>query len=139
MIKHDKLPPRRSAMSRFAKPSHKRVARALGYALTLGADFDAWRDFSHIAQARLTRTERCMAAWAFLRSLDREDAAKTSNAILGDAQSAVRPVPMFDPGDADLWASAASQAELAGFASAALDHLGGAARDAVLRQARRAA
>ncbi|WP_226942006.1 hypothetical protein [Pseudooceanicola spongiae] len=39
-----------SAMSRYAKPAHKRVSRVLGYCLTLGGA-DAWSGFAAVAAA----------------------------------------------------------------------------------------
>ncbi|WP_172330003.1 hypothetical protein [Mangrovicoccus sp. HB161399] len=56
-------------MTKYASKAHKAVARAIGYALTVGESFDAWSDFSAILSLRLTIRERAMLARAVLRSL----------------------------------------------------------------------
>ncbi len=63
-----------SAMSKYAKDEHKRAARSLGYALTLGTS-DAWLDFKTIIAARLSKEERAGLAFAALRALDDETRA----------------------------------------------------------------
>ncbi|MEY8842038.1 hypothetical protein AB9K41_23665, partial [Cribrihabitans sp. XS_ASV171] len=73
-------------MSLYAKKAHKRAAKALGYALTLGG-FDAWRDASAIWSARLAPDERAAVAWAALTALSREDAEKVATGVLGGAGS----------------------------------------------------
>jgi len=57
---------RKSAMSAFAHDRHKRVARTLGFALTLH-DGPAWAAFTAIAAARLTVPERAATAGAAVR------------------------------------------------------------------------
>lgn len=76
---------KRNAMSRFAKPAHKRVARMVGYVLTLGG-FDAFMDLAFVLRVRLTREERSHLAWAALRSLDDETAAALCDLYLGGPQ-----------------------------------------------------
>ena len=70
-----------SAMSRYAKPSHKAVARSLGFALTLG-DEQAWATFCLTAYRKLTTQERAALAYAALMSLDEGDAQTVAEAAL---------------------------------------------------------
>ena len=67
-------------MSLYAKPAHKRMARMLGFALTLG-DGITWRSFAAVAFARLTREERVALAWAALWALDEDDAVAVVEAV----------------------------------------------------------
>ena len=101
------------------KPEHKRMSRALGYALTLG-DPVAWGGFSALCRARLTVIERASLAVAALRSLPDDFALDTSAAALG-ATSA--PLPAFLGGmeDARSWASWASPSELKAYALACFE------------------
>ena len=61
----------RSAMSLYAKPGHKSVARMVGYTLTLGTA-DAFADLAYVLHRRLDPKERAGLAYAALRSLDPE-------------------------------------------------------------------
>ena len=62
-----------SAMSRHAKPSHKGMARSLGYAPTLG-DRQGWATFCLTAYRKLTTHERAAMAYASLMALDEDQA-----------------------------------------------------------------
>ena len=70
-----------SAMSRHGKPTHKAIARSLGYALTLG-DRQAWATFSLSAYRKLTAHERAALAYASLMSLDEGQAQMVAEAAL---------------------------------------------------------
>lgn len=129
---------KKNAMSLFAKEPHKKAARMLGYALTLGGH-DVWHGCALIFRARLTPQERAALAWAGLRSLDHEDAEKVAHAILGEPDAPVRPWPLFDYDDAAFWADTAGPDELAAYAEAALTRMAPAARDTLLHRMRRAA
>lgn len=73
-------------MSRFAKDGHKRVARCLGYALTLATP-QAWLDLSLILMARLSKAERAGLAYAALISLNPDDAHDVASlAIFGTSR-----------------------------------------------------
>ncbi|MGR1582008.1 hypothetical protein ACSSNL_11140 [Thalassobius sp. S69A] len=61
-------PRTKSILSRFMAPTHKRVARVLGYVLTLGTA-DAWIGFVTVITARMTVQERACLAIAALTSL----------------------------------------------------------------------
>jgi hypothetical protein len=74
---------RRSAMSLFGKPAHKKMARALGYALNIGTSA-AWHSLTIVLLARLTTAERAGLAYAALKSLEEDQAYKTASvAIFG--------------------------------------------------------
>ncbi|MFC4731976.1 hypothetical protein [Salipiger abyssi] len=78
-------------MSKFAKLAHKRVAKALGFALTLARE-SGWHGFSTVLRTRLTTEERAALAFAALRSLDDHTAYLTASAALfevvnGEAQA----------------------------------------------------
>jgi len=67
-------------MSEFAKPAHKRIARAVGYALTLN-DEAAWRALSFLLARYLSEEERAALAFCSLESLPDDlahDAASAS-------------------------------------------------------------
>ena len=73
-IQQEKRKKAKNAMSLFAKPSHKAVARAIGYALTLG-DEAAWHGLTIVLMARLSDQERAALAFAALMSLSDEHAS----------------------------------------------------------------
>ena len=117
---------KRSRLGTFMKPDHKRMARVIGYTLTVGGT-DAWAGFSTATKARLTVEERAALAWAALRSLDTpEQSEQVAKAVLSFADyplpSFLNPMP-----DARLWASWASAEELKAYALAAHDAM--SARD----------
>lgn len=95
--------------SKLIDPNHKRLSRMLGYCLTLG-DADAWAGFSFVAEARLSEAERAGIAWASLRSLEPYNAEQVAVMVLGGAGY---PLPLGDDvmGDAQWWASMASERE----------------------------
>ena len=82
-VNHDKKTPKRgkSAMSLYAKDSHKRAAKSLGFALTLGTE-SAWHSLTIILMARLTEAERAQLAFATLNSLSENHAYMTASAAL---------------------------------------------------------
>jgi len=111
----------RSGLSQLMKPEHKRMARMLGYALTLG-NADAWSGFGYVAATRLTDTERAALAFSALSSLDPEQATMTAAASIGAAGV---PLPPFLGGmdEARFWASCANRSELKAYAIAAYEAL----------------
>jgi len=64
-----------------ANTTAKRVAKAIGYALTLGTS-SAWDGLSLILLARLTKRERAALAYSALVSLDDETAYQTASAAV---------------------------------------------------------
>jgi len=70
-------------MSLYANPSHKAVARSLGYALTLG-DALAWDTLSLTLYRKLTLKERAALALACLRSMNEAEAIMTAEAAIWD-------------------------------------------------------
>ena len=73
--------PRFNAMSLYAKTAHKRVAKAIGYVLTLDTP-EAWDGFSLILLARLNKRKRAALAYAALNSLDDDTAYRTASVAL---------------------------------------------------------
>ncbi|SLN70905.1 hypothetical protein [Roseisalinus antarcticus] len=104
------------------KSEHKRMARVIGYTLTLG-DADAWAGFTTVARVRLTIEERAALAWAALRALDTPEQAE----MVADAVLAVAGYPLstfLNPmEDARWWASFASLKERKAYALAAYEAL----------------
>lgn len=95
---------------------------ALGAALALGQDADAWAAVVAIWRHRLTDAERAAVAWAALRSLPPE----TRAAILGAVDPEAGPPlpPLLAPMQAARWwATIASRAELRAYAAAAFQAL----------------
>ena len=122
-----------NAMSKFAKPAHKAVARMVGYALTLDTA-DGWSGLAFVLTARLAETERAALAYAALRALDQEQAELVAATVLGAAGD---PLPAFLGGmsDARHWASWTSPRELDAYALAALEAMKPPRRRAFLRHA----
>ena len=106
-------------LSKYMKPEHKRMSRALGYALTLDND-SGWNGFVTLAEARLSEEERAALAWASLRSLQPANADAVAKHVIGEAGF---PLPSYlgGMGDARLWASYASRSELKAYALAATE------------------
>ena len=75
----------KNAMSKWAKPAHKRVARAIGYVLTLGFSGDRAAGLATIFATLLTDEEKAGLAYAALRSMEDQNAAyqTTSLALFG--------------------------------------------------------
>lgn len=71
----------RGAMSKWAKDRHKKVARAIGFALTLGTE-SAWHGITIVLMARLSDEERAALAFAALMSLSDEHAAAVAEAAV---------------------------------------------------------
>ncbi|NRB17235.1 MAG: hypothetical protein HRU33_06555 [Rhodobacteraceae bacterium] len=71
----------KSAMSLYAKDRHKKVAKGLGFALTLG-DESAWHGLTIILMARLSEAERASLAFATLNSLSENNTYMTASAAL---------------------------------------------------------
>jgi hypothetical protein len=107
-----------NAMSAFAKPAHKSVARMLGYVLTLGGD--SWFGLRVILRSRLTVVERVALAYQALTALDEEDALEVAKTVFGEAGD---PLPAFlaPLADARQWAGYASREELKAYALASFE------------------
>ncbi|AUQ55175.1 hypothetical protein [Phaeobacter inhibens] len=80
---------RKNAMSLYAKDGHKRIAKAVGYALTLGTSA-AWHGLTFLLVARLNEAERAGLAYAALRSLNKDNAHSVASlAIFGATKGEV--------------------------------------------------
>jgi hypothetical protein len=79
----------KSAMSLYGKDGHKRIAKAVGFALTLGTTA-AWHSLTILLLARLTEAERAGLAFSALRSLDEDNAYSVASlAIFGVSKGEV--------------------------------------------------
>ena len=67
-------------MSLYAEKAHKRIARMVGYALTLGT-YEAWAGASVVIRAHLTAEERAALAWSALNALDTHEAELVLDAL----------------------------------------------------------
>ena len=94
-------------LSKYMPDAYKRVARMVGYTLSLGADADNWHGLTVVLTARLTSQERAAMAWAVLRSLTSEQIVDVAQAVLPEGSSA--PIaPLFNHMDeAAFWADTA--------------------------------
>ena len=72
-------------MSLHAKDRHKKAAKGLGFALTLGNE-SAWHGLTVILMARLSEAERASLAFATLNSLSENHAYMTASAALFGTQ-----------------------------------------------------
>ncbi len=75
-------------MSKWAKPAHKKAAKVLGYALTLGTA-DAWLKLRFVLVAKLSTRERAALAYAALSSLSDEDGYMIASEVLFSTGEAV--------------------------------------------------
>jgi hypothetical protein len=118
------LVPIRSTMSRHANPAHKKAARSLGYALTLG-DEAAWSGFTIVVLSGLTLKERAALAFSTLQSMAPEEAAMTATAALEGAGVGMPIAPLFSHMDeAAHWADWADPAELDAYCLASFNRMG---------------
>ena len=79
----------KSAISLYGKDGHKRIAKAVGFALTIGSTA-AWHALTILLIARLTEAERAGLAYSAMRSLDEDNAyAVASLAIFGVSKGEV--------------------------------------------------
>jgi hypothetical protein len=125
-----KRPARRSMMSRFAKPEHKKAAKVLGYALTLDTT-DGWFAASAVWQARMTPQEAAAAAWAALQATEPELAQMVATAALGGA-GAPRAAMEDVMADAGWWADLAAPEERAAYAVACFNRFSSVEREEFL-------
>ena len=127
-------PAPRSMMARYAKPAHKKAAKALGYALTLDTP-EAWLAASTVWQARLTPQEAAVAAWAALRATDPDLALIVASEALGGA--GMPPAALGDVmDDAGWWADLAAPEERAAYAVACFNRFTPLERDQFLEFAK---
>lgn len=108
-----------NAMAKYAKGSHKVIAKMIGYCLTMGTS-DGWVGFSVVARIRLTEPERAALAYAALNSLPPEQATMTAAASIGGSGA---PLPTFLGGveEARCWAAFATRNDLRAYALAAFE------------------
>ena len=79
----------KNAMSLYGKDAHKRIAKAVGFALTIGTPA-AWHNLSILLLARLSEAERAGLAYSALRSLDEDNAYSVASlAIFGVSKGEV--------------------------------------------------
>lgn len=104
-----------------ASEAHKSVAEELAIALTLRRTY-AWQNFSDLACARLSETERAALAFASLQALPADLAEMTADHALG---ASTCPLPHFQGGmeEARLWAACAPIAARKALALAAFEAL----------------
>lgn len=109
---------------------HKRAARCMVHALTLG-DYDAWEATSAIWAARLADQERAALSFAALKSLQPEQAATVVEAVFSD--SAVPFPPLISSADeAAHWASRAEYSDIKACTLAGFNRLTSPDRAALL-------
>lgn len=76
-------------MSLYGKDGHKRIAKAVGFALTIGTTA-AWHGLTILLIARLSEAERAGLAFSALRSLDEGNAYSVASlAIFGVSKGEV--------------------------------------------------
>lgn len=108
-----------TSLSKTMKRAHLKAARMLGYSLIMGTP-EGWIGFARWAAIRLEPHERASLAFAALRSLDGETAARTVEAAFepeGGAGMPIAPFTDFED-EAAFWADRAEPDELAAYAVA---------------------
>lgn len=103
--------PRRSALSKWAKDEHKRVARTIGYVLTLGSQ-EAWSGLVTVLAARLSIEERACLAFMALKAMDPDTATKTAKAALSLCAGTPKPPLISIADQAKFWVSIADPEEI---------------------------
>ncbi|WP_439524657.1 hypothetical protein [Marivita sp.] len=106
----------KSAMSLFAKRNHKKIARAFGFALTLGSNA-AWFKFGFLLQVRLTSRERAALAFMALKSLERGEAINVALAAIPDGAGPPIPPLLNFQDEAVFWSDFAEPEELQDYAA----------------------
>lgn len=132
---HSKRPPNgravrpatRSAMSLYAKRSHRKAAKLLGYALTLDTP-EGWLAASVVWQAILTPQEAATMAYAAFTALPPDLAEIVTTEALGSAEM---PLPTFSDvvDEARWWADRATPDERAAYAVACFNRFSAFERD----------
>ena len=107
----------KSAMSLFAKRVHKKIARAFGFALTLGTDV-AWFKFGFLLKMRLTSRERAALALMALKTLKRDEAIKVALAAIPEGAGPPIPPLLSFQDEALFWSDMAEPEELQAYAAA---------------------
>jgi len=98
----------------------KRVCRSIGYAAWLDST-DAWFGLPVILRARLDARQRVALAFMALKALDRDDAVKTVEAVLGSGAGQPQ-APLFGFVDqAAFWADMADPEELEAYCIASFN------------------
>lgn len=108
-------------LSRYISDDHKRAAKVLGFALTLGT-FDAWRSAGVTWVTSLSKRECAGLAYTALRALDPEDAQTVATSVLGDGPAGA-PIASLDDHieDAALWTGLADPDELEAYCLACFE------------------
>lgn len=102
------------------KEEHARVTRTLGYVLTLGSR-DAWWGLRTVLVARLALTERAALAFVALKTLPRDTAEETAEAVLFDGAGQPH-APLFGfMNQAAFWADFAEPKELEAYCLASFN------------------
>jgi len=109
----------------------KRASRSIGYAAWLNTS-DAWYGLPAILRSRLDARQRVALAFTALKSLDRDDAAKTMQAVR--SEGAGQPIaPLFNAMDeATFWADLATPEELDAYTFASFKRMSPARQAAFL-------
>jgi hypothetical protein len=106
----NEIKPRVSSMSKHASVDHKRVAKMLGYSLTLGS-VDGWWGLCQVIEKRLSCSERAALALMALKALPPDDMALVVQQVAN--QSTMPDPPLLGHMDqAAFWADMASSEEL---------------------------
>ena len=113
-------------------PDHiKRASRSIGYAAWLNTS-ETWQGLPVILRSRLDARQRAALAFTVLKSLDRDDAAKTMQAVR--SEGAGQPIaPLFNAMDeAAFWADLATPEELDAYTFASFNRMAPARQAAFL-------
>lgn len=110
-----------STFRKVIDPAHMRMARMLGYCLTLDTSH-GWQGFTALACAKLTERARVSLAWAVLSGLGRDQAVAVAESVLGGAGAPI-PALLDDAEEAAFWADMATDSELRAYAWAAFSRL----------------
>ncbi len=109
----------------------KRASRSIGYAAWLNTS-ETWQGLPVILRSRLDARQRAALAFTVLKSLDRDDAAKTMQAVR--SEGAGQPIaPLFNAMDeAAFWADLATPEELDAYTFASFNRMAPARQAAFL-------
>lgn len=126
-----------STQNKYLADAHKRAARCMVYALTIGGH-DAWEGASAVWSARLTDEERAALSFAALKSLNPDQAAMVVDAVFPTGDTPLPPL-LSSADEAAHWASWAEYPDIKACTLAGFNRLSATDRSAFLNHVGRRA
>ncbi|WP_299850113.1 hypothetical protein [uncultured Roseovarius sp.] len=126
-----------NAKHKYIADTHKRAARCMVYALTIGG-YDAWEAASAVWAARLTEEERAALSFAALKSLQTDQARMVVEAVFAEGDTPLPPL-LSSADEAAHWASWAGYSDIKACTLAGFNRLSANDQSAFLNHVQRRA